>query len=53
MRYRITVQEGRRAISYEVDAASEDEAKEKYIKWLSFLGALTVNEIDVKEEPSA
>ena len=50
MKYRVTVTEGRRALSYEVEAMSEDEAKELYLKWLSFRGALVVQEVEIKSE---
>ena len=49
MRYRVTVTEGRRALSYEVDANTEDEAKQRYMDWLSFRGALVVQSVKVEE----
>ena len=53
MTYRIQVVDGRRITSYKIEATSPEEAKQRYMHYLSLLGAVVVQEVTAEEDTNA
>lgn len=52
MTYRIQVVDGRRITSYKIEASSPEEAKQRYMHYLSLLGAVVCEELTAEEDMS-
>lgn len=50
MMYQIQVLDGRRVTSYKIEATSAEEAKQRYMHYLSLLGAVVCEEINAVED---
>jgi len=50
MTYRIQVVDGRRITSYKIEASSPEEAKQRYMHYLSLLGAVVCEEVRAIED---
>jgi len=49
-RYRFQVLDGRRLSGYQVDAENEQQAKEYFMKYMSLLGAILIQEVTAEVE---
>ena len=48
--YKFTVQDGRRLSGYRVQAETPEEAKRRFVDFMSFAGVIVCQEIVVEEE---